>query len=254
MTTVYLSAGPVPHPMRVTIMQPPPLSSRAPESGYSFAVPDTWDRSEFDPDTAPWGDLWYKNTGWMSPPWESGGPVISDGMIVRVPMRRHRVSGGMGPVEVGSAQGRDPEWCCSWWNVLCDADDCADDDREAAEEWIERTGRPGVVAPPDEARERVRDLYPETDGPTSVPCASTHQQTGTNPDGSPICEPKPRRSKRTKPPVRKPVTPLNGGGTLPNGTGPEFGMAQPTHLRRYAAAYGLGALALIGFAAWRLTK
>jgi len=150
---VYLSGGPVPHPLRVTAMQAPY------ETGYAYSIANTWYRSEFNPHTAPIEAIRSKNTGYLSPPWEIGGPVISDGFVVQASMPMNRVSGGVGPVEIGAefdssvagfvSQGGDA-WCCSLFNPFCGPEDCAIEDMEAAQSVVEDLGG-GVVAAPDTA-------------------------------------------------------------------------------------------------------
>jgi hypothetical protein len=241
--TIYLSGGPVPHPLRVTAMLPPPggVSSgrqRPPESGYSFAVPDTWARSEFNPHTAPWGDIWYKNTGWSSPPWESGGPAIGSGFTVRVPMQRHGVSGGMGPVEVGGDPGR---WCCEWWEPWCSAEDCAAQDKQAQEE--------------------LEAKYRSAKDQTIDPCPGG-TQIGTDGDGSAICSNEGNgrngsRRRNSGSTSRQSGSNGNGkrsSGTKSNGSGGYTPREPKTHLQRHWPAY-LGAAVLGGaLAIWGATR
>lgn len=168
--TILLAPDPLPTGLRVS-------AYRAPESGYSSQVPDTWYRYMSDPHIVDGPRLRAFNTGW-GPIWESG-QNISSGSVVRVPaLMPDRASGGMGTVvEVGQAYGSgapgdvgppappDDEWCCDFYEFWCDADDCKEQDLQAAAEMAAKAGG-GVVV--DKKGKTVAAVTVDQDGDATV--------------------------------------------------------------------------------------
>lgn len=128
-----ISGGPTPTTLRVA-------AYRAPESGYASQVPNTLYTQFWDPSVVDYHRLQTKNTGW-----ESGAASL-----VSVPTdQTYRVGGGFAVVESGGPQVRqgDPEWCCDWWDPFqwgCDAEQCKEQDLEAARVAAEKSGG-GVI-------------------------------------------------------------------------------------------------------------
>lgn len=131
------SAGPTPTPLGVA-------AYRAPEAGYARMVPDTWYRSYWDPEVVDWHRIQTVNTGWESGIMgigAQGGPLTVDRVVSKA---THQAPFGL--VETGFQT--DPEWCCGWYDLLCDAQDCADQDLNAAILAAEKAGGGLVVDKP----------------------------------------------------------------------------------------------------------
>lgn len=125
-----ISGGPTPTTLRVAAYRPP-------ESGYASQVPDTFYQQYWNPSVVDYHRLQTKNTGW-----ESGAASL-----VNVPTQQtYRVGGGFAVVESGGSAIRqgDSEWCCGFFDIFCDAEQCKEQDLEAARIAAEKSGG-GVI-------------------------------------------------------------------------------------------------------------
>ena len=157
--TILYRGGPTALPLRVTAMRPP-------ESGYAYSIPDTWYRQHFAPETATWPHIMSHNTGWSTPPWESGSPVISTGSNVVVDRTlTDRATGGWGTVSVKESGGTGARWCCPWGHFWCDAEDCAQQDADAAKAAAAQSGVEQTVyyEEPPATGEAAREAFDRMD-------------------------------------------------------------------------------------------
>lgn len=109
-------------------------------------VPNTWRRSYWNPEVVDWHRIQSVNTGW-----EMGIQGIGTGrtLIVDTVQNKGTHHAPFAAVESGNSEHvflqSDPgAWCCDWWDLFCSADDCAEQDLQAAIEMAENEGG-GIV-------------------------------------------------------------------------------------------------------------
>lgn len=149
-----------------------------PEAGYSQLMPDVWQLEHLDPHSADTETIQTFNTGW---PIIESGHAIGTGQTVIERRRVHNTSTApfgtiqspppYRPPVVGritrpfralvESGGEGALWCCDWWDLWCDEQDCIEQDKEAAQKWIDESDTPGVIAPPSEAKSALDDLIPQ---------------------------------------------------------------------------------------------
>jgi len=141
MVPTIFSAGPTPTNLAVSAYRPP-------EVGYAAMVPDTFYNAYWDPANVPFDRLRTYNTGWETGAYSSQGNLIHENYINP---NAPRNSGGFGIVETGVLRDQyDPEWCCGTFDFFCDAEECQQQDRQAAIDAAKNSGGGIIVGRDDQ--------------------------------------------------------------------------------------------------------